>query len=323
MFIPLLLAPMAELSHRGLRELIEIFGGCDEYFTEMISATALLSGGMFEKWYIDPLPYPKKLVYQLLGSDIDVLAKAVNLLDKYDCAGIDINMGCSAPLITKCGAGVKLMADIHKSGELIRELRRQTQKRLSVKLRIGFEDNFEYLVNFCKRLENEGVDCITLHPRTAKEKFKRSPRWEYVGFLRSNLTIPVIGNGDISSAEEILSRSKENCDGIMVGRLGVRAPWIFCKTRQMEKNEKWDSSSINLEEIALIFLDLLSKYQPQEFHLSRARLFFAYFCDNFTWGTYLKTLINRETSISAIANVLKAYFKEHPEERKEKSIRQN
>jgi tRNA-dihydrouridine synthase len=110
---------MAELSHRALKELVEGFGGCDEYFTEMISAAALLAGGPYEKWYIDAGPRPEKTVFQLVGADPAQISRAAAMLDKLECAGIDINMGCSTPAIRKTGAGAGWMASIDRAGDLI------------------------------------------------------------------------------------------------------------------------------------------------------------------------------------------------------------
>ncbi|MDR3144656.1 MAG: tRNA-dihydrouridine synthase family protein, partial [Treponema sp.] len=160
MTVPFFLAPMAELSHRALREMIEDFGGCDAYFTEMISAGALVSGGPFESWYIDAGPCPERVVYQLVGAEPEHLAAAA-LLDRRECAGIDINMGCSAPAITRSGAGVRWMASIDRAGALMERVRSRTRRRLSVKLRIGFEDDFDYLLRFCRRLADAGVELIT------------------------------------------------------------------------------------------------------------------------------------------------------------------
>jgi tRNA-dihydrouridine synthase len=98
------------------------------------------------------------------------------------------------------------MASIDRAGQLIARLRPAVKKRLSVKLRIGFTDDFDYLLNFCRRLEGEGTELITLHPRTAGEKFRRSPRWDYVSALRRELHIPVAGNGDIATAADPLRR---------------------------------------------------------------------------------------------------------------------
>jgi tRNA-dihydrouridine synthase len=317
---------MAELSHRALRELIESFGGCDEYYTEMISAGGLLGGGPFEKWYLDPLPRPEKLVYQLAGAEPDQLFRAAALLDRRDCAGIDINMGCSAPAIRRTGAGVAWMADADQAARLIDGLRKTTKKRLSVKLRIGFEDDIDYLLRFCRRLEEAGLDRITLHPRLAREKFRRTARWDYVGRLKGELGIPVAGNGDINDAAALVRRASSGfCDAVMVGRGAVRRPWIFASARRLETasapapvNGPADGPTDgprDLEETALRFLDLLSRHQPPEFHPSRARRFFAYYADNLTWGSRLKTQIQRETSLSAIAGIVTDYFREHPEER--------
>jgi tRNA-dihydrouridine synthase len=302
---------MAELSHRALRELIEQFGGCDQYFTEMISAPALLSGGPFEAWYLDNGPRPEKLVYQLLGAETGQLADAAALLDRRECAGIDLNMGCSAPAITRTGAGVRWMASIDRAGALIRAVRPRTRRRLSVKLRLGFSEDFEYLAAFCRRLEAEGAELITLHPRTAREKFTRRARWDAVGRLRETLSIPVAGNGDIADAAGLARRAAGPWDAVMVGRGAVRRPWIFAQARAPGPDP-----GLDLEATGLRFLELLARYQPPEFHLSRARRFFAYYTENLTWGTYLKNLLNREETLAGIERVWRAHFAEQGEERR-------
>jgi tRNA-dihydrouridine synthase len=317
------LAPMAELSHRALRELIEYFGCCDCYFSEMISAGALIADGPLEKWYIDAGPKPEKLVFQIVGSDSAQISQAAAILDRLDCAGIDINMGCSAPVIRKTGAGAAWMASIDRAGELICRVRPVVKRRLSVKLRIGYKDDFEYLVRFCRRLEAEGTELITLHPRTVMEKFKRLARWEYVGRLRQELKIPVAGNGDIACAEELVRRAAGPCDAVMVGRAAVRQPWIFAGAKELaredshggtaarrgeEKEKNEGLGERNIEEIGLRFIELLNRYQPPEFHVSRAKRFFSFFCDNLKWGNFLKNQLNRENTLSGIEKVWRGYF---------------
>ncbi|MDR2966036.1 MAG: tRNA-dihydrouridine synthase family protein [Treponema sp.] len=300
--IPCFLAPMAELSHRGLRELIEEFGGCNEYFTEMISAGGLLAEGPFEKFYIDTGPRPEKTVFQLVGGALSPMVKAAGILDKLDCAGIDINMGCSAPIIRKSGAGAAWMSDIDRAGELISGVRSVVKRRLSVKLRIGLKDDFEYLARFCRRLESAGADMITLHPRLITEKFKRRARWDYVSALKRELGIPVAGNGDIITAEELAQRTNNKlcgCDAVMVGRAAVRQPWIFAKVLD-------PALSPNIEQTGFRFLELLARYQPPEFHVSRAKRFFGFFCDNLKWGNFVKNKLNREETLAGIERVWKA-----------------
>jgi tRNA-dihydrouridine synthase len=313
---------MAELSHRPLRELIEGFGGCDEYFTEMISAGAFMAGGPFEEWYADGGPCPEKLVYQIVGHDADQIAAAAALLSNRQCLGIDINMGCSAPAITRTGAGVRWMEDVDKAGSLVARVRKRVRRRLSVKLRTGFADDVDYLVRFCRRLEGEGVELITLHPRTAREKFRRCARWDYVGRLRNELGIPVAGNGDIASVGELGRRAAEGEGApVMAGRLAVRQPWCFASASAEASAAVGDGAGrtagrpgYGIEETGLRFLELLARYQPPEFHLSRARRFFSYFCDNLKWAHYVKTLLNRERDLAGVERVWRGYFAANAED---------
>ncbi|MDR1288129.1 MAG: tRNA-dihydrouridine synthase family protein [Treponema sp.] len=339
MAIPFLLAPMAEISHRAFRELVEGFGGCTEYFTEMTSAAGLLSGGPFEAWYLDGGPRPEKIVYQLEGASAEKIAAAAAVLDRLPCAGIDINMGCPAPLIRKAGAGAAWMASIDGAGNLVARVRKSTKKRLSVKIRAGFTGDFEYLLRFCRRLEEEGTELITLHPRTAGEKLRRKARWDYVYHLRKELRVPVAGNGDISDAEELAKRAAFDAGngargGLMTGRAAVREPWIFARARRLEAGTELEAGTLSrerafpaeaesppVEETGLRFLDLLARHQPPEFHLSRARRFFGYFCDNLAWANYVKNLINREEGLAGIERVWRRHFEEHPEERAGKYFR--
>jgi tRNA-dihydrouridine synthase len=309
------------------------------FYTEMISAAGLLSGGQFEKYYLDGGPCPERLVYQLLGADAGRLAQAAARLDALPCLGVDLNMGCAAPAITRTGGGVRLMGDIDKAGEIVRACRRVMKKRLSVKIRLGTKNfqphierfvvnnlpGFDYLLAFCKRLADEGADFIALHPRWGDEKFKRRARWEYVEALRKELPaacgrdIPVAGNGDIKSRAELERRLASG--PAMLGRLAVKEPWIFSDASNLTSNHANPTNENFVSEVRKVrevsgsflhgiaerFLELLARYQPPEFHLSRARRFFHYYCDNFKWAEYLRNKINREETLAGIGRVVGEY----------------
>ncbi len=304
-----LLAPMAEISHRAFRELVAGFGGCGVYYSEMISAGAFAAGGgPYEHYYADNAPYPAQLVYQIVGGSAERLAEAAALLDQRECLGVDVNMGCSAPAIVRTGGGVAWLRDTENAIAMIGLVRKRVTRRLSVKLRTGFEDDFNRLADFCKRLAAEGVEQITLHPRTAREKFKGRARWDYVAALRSQLDIPVAGNGDIGTAEELNVRAADGA--AMIGRLAVQCPWVFAQAAGLPLPEK-----IDLLETAMHFLDLLEQHQPPEFHTSRALRFFTYFCENLTWKNHVRTLLGREKDLAAMRRVLSDFFEHTPEER--------
>ncbi|GMO53558.1 MAG: tRNA-dihydrouridine synthase family protein [Termitinemataceae bacterium] len=307
---------MAQITHRALRTLIEDFAYCDEYYSEMISAEGLLCGGPWEKYYIDGGPNPQKLVYQICSGNACSLAKAAAMLDNYECAGIDINLGCCAPDILRSGAGAAWLFNAEAAKAMVALVRKNVLRhRLSVKLRIGAADDFENLVSFSKMLQEEGVEQITLHPRTTKEKFKAYARWEYVEALKRELKIIVAGNGDIKTPKQLASVQTSNvCDAVMVGRLAVQKPWCFA-----EACGKLDTE-IDLEHTALKFIEYLKLYQPQVFWYSRARRFFFYFCNNFKWAEYMRNELNRLQDIDQMSECLRKYFAENPSEKILRSI---
>ena len=312
----LILAPMAELTHTGFRILASGFGGCDLYFTEMISSFALVRQDQYKDYYLNLLPYPSNTIVQLVGSNEEDLCRAAEIVLNSGPAGIDINMGCCAPELVRKGCGIAWMKDPDASRRLVAQLRRMTEgKTLSVKLRIGYEDKQEHLLNFCRGLAEEGIDFITLHPRLKADKFLREPKWEYVKFLNNELRIPVIGNGDISSYHDYAKKTEAySPPGIMIGRAAIRSPWIF-KFIKMKKNDTEASLEINLEDCANRFLDLLEIYQPAEFHVSRGNKFFIWFAKNFFFSHEFFKYMQGAESISDFRKKIQSYFLSFPQNR--------
>lgn len=311
--------PMATISHPAFRTLIEKFGGCDEYFTEMINAGTLLTGGQFENYYINPAPVPEKIVWQLTGHDAEHMKEAARVLAGLPGLGIDINMGCSAPDIYKYGAGIAwMLKDMSETLAMVRAVRSvvPAEKRLSVKLRLG-DDNFTDagFFDFCDMLVGEGIELLTLHPRTKKEKLVRPPRYEYCQKLaeRYKGRLPVYLNGNVkdsASYENAVVRCPD-VKGVMISRAAVQKPWIF---RELQPD---DPISTNMEELCLSYIDFIEKYQPPEFWKTRLQRFFTYFAQNFKFSHYAQTqFINAAAqSNEALRSSIKEFFEKCPEER--------
>ena len=307
---------MAGITTPAHRVLVEEAGGCDLYFTEMINAASYVDQGPYERYYVIPDPAPEKLVYQLVGGREPSLLKAAEMIDALPGFGVDVNMGCCAPEILRAGGGISWMKDADRARRLAEELRpRLKTKKFSVKLRIGYEEDGAALVKFCQGLAAAGVDFLTLHPRLKKDKFGHYARWEYVTELKRSLPIPVFGNGDIRSFADFAYKTGHfSADGVMIGRSAARAPWFFAFLREKQQDPAFRYTA-DLEATALRFLELLPRYQPADFLESRAKRFFSYFCDNLFFGHRLKTGIQSSENFTTLEELVRKYFKEHPEER--------
>lgn len=325
--VSLICGPMATLSHQAFRLLVEGFGGCDCYFTEMMNAASLLNLGPFEKYYLLDAPVPEKIVWQLTGNSGEPLAKAATLLGQKNGIGVDLNMGCSAPQIYKTGAGISwMLKPINETAQMVSkvkksltEVEQQTLRhmRLSVKCRLGADDfTDKSFFDFIDMLVSEGVEAITLHPRTIKEKLMGTPRYAYAEELAVRYPdMPVFVNGEIKSVEsaKVALNKVPHASGLMIARAAAQKPWIFreLKSGLMESAEKIE---VDRKKVALDFVDYIEQYQPPEFYKTRIQRFFSYYCDNFSFGHYFKVQILNYHSMEETREKIAEYFRKVPDD---------
>ncbi len=318
----MLLAPMVELSHRPLRELVASFGACDRYYTEMTSASGYLSNSPFDRWFMDSQPDPVRTVVQFYDSDIEPLAKAAARLQKERSAGgiplggIDLNFGCSAPQIERAGGGVSWMKDARRAAALVGAVKAAAPGcTVSAKLRLGYEESESGLVAFCQALEQAGADYLVIHPRLKHQKFRRSGKWPLVRAVAESIQIPVIGNGDVRSYEQYRAAIDDyKAAGVMIGREAVRRPWFFALLR-IKESDPSAGIEIPVEEIGLKMIELIRIHLPKPFHASRARRFFFYYCDNLSFGHHLRYAIQNADGLASMERLFRGYFDEVPSER--------
>lgn len=259
----LLLAPMDAITHEAFRNLVCRFGGCDEYFNEMINASSLLNNGPWEKYYLLEGPEPEKLVWQLTDKSAEKMAGAARFLAERNGKGIDLNMGCSAPQIAKTGAGIAwMLKPVEETALMVRSVKSEIEnaakdgakpKRLSVKLRLGDEKyTEERFFDFCKMLIDEGVEMITLHARRQKQKHSRHSDWSAVARLCEKFPgFPVVLNGDVKDFESLslALKTAPKVSGVMIATAAVQKPWIFRELKDSfeadENSEKLKSSEKN------------------------------------------------------------------------------
>lgn len=325
---------MATLSHEGFRLTAETFGGCDEYFTEMINASSLLNNGPWEKFYVINEVCPEKMVWQLTGNDAGKISGAAEVVCRKEGIGVDLNMGCSAPQIYKTGAGISWMTKpAEETAALVSSVRKvldchekETGRhmRLSVKCRLG-DENFteKSFLDFCELLIKNGAELITVHARTKKEKYRGLPRYSLVQKAASAFPETAFYvNGCIKDTASALYAMEQcpSAKGLMIAREAAVKPWIFRELKDSlashfsgqayEKNHQADRLQVLLD-----FIDSTLKYQPQEFIRTRLQRFFAYYCRQFFFGhDFACQMVNNASSPEDCKKIARGYFQRNPRE---------
>lgn len=304
----LTLAPMATLSHAALRSLIHDFGGCDLYFSEMVSAEAHLGGTPFERYYSEGAPDPGRLVYQLIGKRQETLIEAARRFGRLPCAGVDLNFGCSAPHIRKAGGGIAWTADVDRAARLVDAVRRAVpaDRTVSVKLRLADTGEPQHTVRLAQMLARAGADFLTLHPRRMSDSYSRPARRGLLEVFARELDLPLIGNGDVLTAEDVAAVRRTGATGVMIGRGAVAHPWLFARLKGIAP------ADIDRGAVAQRFHELLRQWQPAEFLLSRVRRFHHYFLASFPFGSRVAAQVQGLKSFEAVVGHVEDYFARFP-----------
>jgi len=223
---------MAGVTDRDFRLLVRRIGGVGLVTMEFLSSRALVSEHRHTLKLAHYEEEERPLAIQIYGSDASTMTEAALMVEAMGADICDINMGCPANKVLKGCAGAALMGDLDLAKAIIRSVRQAISIPLTVKFRIGLDDKRQTFLELGRICQEEGVDGVALHGRTAKDKFSGEARWDAIRQLKEALTIPVAGNGDIRNAEDALAMFQQTgCDAVMIGRAATKNPWIF---RQIE-----------------------------------------------------------------------------------------
>jgi len=324
----LMLAPMVGITNRAFRTLVAELGGPDRYVTEMASAEAFSSHAQYEDCYTDARPSPATTSVQFYARSVAAMVAACRELSLRDEAlrpdGIDLNFGCSAPHIRKSGGGSAWSEDPEGAAALVAAARSAWPGTLSAKLRMGPDDDYARLLDFCAGLTAAGLDFITIHPRTDNQKFKRKARHDITARLARDLAIPVAANGDIAGADAARGLFAEGAGAVMLGREAVRRPWIFATLRAELSGTPLSGAGQQLDRlsvagqqldrlsVALRFLELDAAFLPEKWQLETARRFFDYYCEPLSFAHHIKYKTMNSPSLGAMRSTLEEYFAQVP-----------
>lgn len=226
---PLFLAPMEDVSDPPFRALCKK-EGCDMMYTEFISVEGLIRDAHKSVQKLDIYDDERPIGIQIFGAEIDSMKRAAEIVEEAQPEVLDINFGCPVKKVVCKMAGAGILQDIPKMVNLTDEIIKSTSLPVTVKTRLGWDDNSKYIEEVAERLQDVGIKALAIHGRTRKQMYKGEADWTLIARIKENprIHIPIIGNGDVDSpkkAEEY--RDRYGVDGIMIGRAAIGNPWIF------------------------------------------------------------------------------------------------
>lgn len=244
----ILLAPMAGITDLPFRLICKEFGPGLVY-TEMISSKGLFYNDEKTKLLLDMKGEKRPVAVQIFGSDIESMKYAAEYISQYADI-IDINMGCPAPKVVKNGDGSRLLLDLELAEKIAKEVVKSAKVPVTIKMRIGWDNENIVAVEAAKIFEQAGISAITVHGRTRNEFYSGNADWNIIKKVKESINIPVIGNGDIKNPRDAKKMFEDtNVDGIMIGRASLGNPWIFrdiinelsgSEKKEISKEEKLD-----------------------------------------------------------------------------------
>lgn len=220
---------MEDVSDPPFRALCKRYGA-DLMYTEFISSEGLIRDAVKSRQKLDIFEYERPIGIQIFGNEIESMKKATELTEAARPDIIDINYGCPVKKVACKGAGAGILLDIPKMVEMTSEIVKSTHLPVTVKTRLGWDENTKYIVEVAERLQDVGIKAISIHGRTRKQMYKGEADWSLISEVKNNprMHIPVFGNGDVYSPEiAVEKKSKYGVDGVMIGRASIGYPWIF------------------------------------------------------------------------------------------------
>ena len=226
---PLLLAPMEDISDPPFRAVCKE-NGADVMYTEFISSEGLIRNAAQSVAKLDIFEYERPIGIQIFGHNIESMRESTQISQSANPDIIDINYGCPVNRVAGKGAGAGILQDLPKMVQMTAEIVKSTQLPVTVKTRLGWNEQTLYVEEVAERLQDVGIQAISIHGRTRKQMYKGSADWTLIGRIKDNprIHIPVFGNGDIDSPEKaVYMKQTYGVDGIMIGRATIGYPWIF------------------------------------------------------------------------------------------------
>lgn len=301
------LAPMAGVTDLPFRLICKEFD-CGLLFTEMINAKALCFDDENTKKMLNILDEEHPVAVQIFGSEPEYMGKAAKILNDYPNEILDINMGCPAPKVVKNGDGSALMKNPDLVRKVLVSVVENSTKPVTLKIRKGWDDDTINALDIAKIAEECGVTAITIHGRTREQYYSGKADWDIIKTLKDNLSIPVIGNGDVCTIEDAIKmKEMTDCDAIMIGRGAQGNPWIFKRINHYLKTGEIlpEPTASEKIEVAVKHMELSVKEHGEYVAVREMRKHMGWYLKGMKNAAKFRDMINKLESSDEVIKTLK------------------